>query len=319
LDEEFRRLSKNNYENIFHDDLADFNHPVYFHEFVSHAAKFDLQYVTEVEHFTTQIVNFPKEISETLDGISDDLIALEQYLDFINFRRFRQTLLCHKKLEISQKPDPQVLREIRVASPVRTASEKPELASAKLENFVGEKTEKIEINHPLTKAAFFHLGKIWARTASFDELVASSRQLLSEETGTDYEVTEKDVQTLIDVLFLVSASGLLRMHVHEPIFTTEVSEKPVASPLSRWQAEHSDSISTLLSTSVFIQDKLGLELVKLLDGTRDHHQLSAAMTKFINSEAFDQTREIKEQILKELPEQLEKNLQDFARMGLLVS
>jgi methyltransferase-like protein/SAM-dependent methyltransferase len=319
FEDEFNRLSKINYENIFHDDLADFNHPVYFHEFVSHAENNDLQYVTEVEHFTAQIAKFSKEVLETLEGISDNLIALEQYLDFINCRRFRQTLLCHKELKISQKPNPQVLRQIRVASPVSAFSEKPELATDKIEKFVAEKTEHIEINHPLTKAALFYLGKIWARTASFEELVEASRQLLAEESGTGREFTKEDEQTLVDILFLVSSSGLLRLHVHEPSFVSEVSEKPQASPIARWQAEHSDSISTLLCTSVFIQDKLGLELVKLLDGTRSQGQLVRDLTEFINSEEFDQPTEIKETILRELPEQLERNLNSFASMALLIS
>ncbi len=326
LRREFEKLKERNYENIFHDDLADVFHPVYFHEFVAHASRHDLQFVTEVEHFTTKDVNYPKEVLEVLESISNNssdaeasVIALEQYLDFINNRRFRQTLLCRREVNLSRQPDARVLRQVRIASPLRPVSEKPELSSAKHESFVGEKDEKIEINHPLTKAAFVHLGKIWARSIRFDELITASRTLLAAESGADFEITEKDEEILTEILFQIFCSGMLRLNVHEPFYTTEVSEKPLASPIARWQAQRGNSISTLLCTSVVVQDNLGLELVCLLDGTRNHRQLLADLSEFIKSEKLDQPAEIKQNILRDLPSQLEKNLQDFANMALLIS
>ncbi|MGI9036113.1 MAG: methyltransferase regulatory domain-containing protein [Pyrinomonadaceae bacterium] len=318
--EEFKKMSERNYENIFHDDLSEFNHPVYFHEFAAHAARHDLQFVTEVEHFTTKDINYPKEVLEVLEDISDgDVIALEQYLDFINNRRFRQTLLCHKELKITRQPDAQVLRSVRIASPLQPVSEKPELAGAQNEKFTGQKDEKIEINHPLVKAAFYHLGKIWTRTATFDELIEASRKLLAAESGAEFEVTEKDERILTEILFQIFCSGMLRFHTREPHYATDVSAKPAASPIARWQSENSQSISTLLSTSIVIQDKIGKELLKLLDGTRDRARLVADLTVFINTLEVDQPDEIKKTILRELPAQLEINLKSFAELGLLVS
>ncbi|MGI8466853.1 MAG: methyltransferase regulatory domain-containing protein [Pyrinomonadaceae bacterium] len=320
LREELEKMSERNYENIFHDDLSEFNHPVYFHEFAAHAARYDLQFVTEVEHFTTRDINYPKEVLEILEEISDgDVIALEQYLDFVNNRRFRQTLLCHKELKINHQPDLQILRSVRIASPLQPVSEKPELATEKHEKFTGQKDEKIEINHPLTKAAFYHLGKIWTRTTTFGELVEASRKLLVDESGAKVEITEKDEQILTDILFQIFCMGMLRFHTREPKYMTEVSAKPFASPIARWQAQNSESISTLLSTSLIIQDALGKEVLKLLDGTRDHAQIKNDLTEFINSPKLDRPSELKKSILSELPEQLEKNLKSFAEMGLLVS
>jgi SAM-dependent methyltransferase len=318
LEDEFKNLTERNFENIYHDDLSDFNHPVYFHEFAAHAEKHDLQFVTEVEYFNAKINS--KEVLEVLEKISGgNIIVFEQYLDFIKGRRFRQSLLCRKEVSISTRPDPEVLRRIRIASPVHPVSEKPELATGKHEHFAGEKTEKIEIDHPLTKAALFHLGQIWARSISFDELVSASQRLLAEESGANFEITKKDTDILTEVLFHVFCSGLLRLHVHEPVYTTTVSEKPLASPIARWQAEHSDLITTLLCTAIAVQDDIGRELVKLLDGTRDRRQLIADLTDFINSEKFDQPDEIKQKLIRDLPAHLEDNLAAFAEMALLLA
>lgn len=320
LGEEFEKMSERNFENIYHDDLSAFNHPVYFHEFVSHAEEYQLQFVTEASHFTTKDINYPQEVLEIVQKISGgDVIAFEQYLDFINNRRFRQTLLCRRELDISRQPDLRVLQSVRIASPLRPVSEKPELSTAKHEEFTGQKNEKIEINHPLTKAAFYHLGKFWTRSTTFAETVESGRKLLCGESGAEVEITQEDEQVLTDHLFQIFCTGMLRFHVHEPHYTTEVNEKPLASPIARWQAENSESVSTLLCTSIVIQDALGKQLLKLLDGTRDHARLVGDLTAFIESPALDQPSELKKNILRELPVQLEKSLKDFAGLGLLVS
>ena len=42
--------------------------------------------------------HFPAPVAETLERISPDLLHLEQYMDFVRNRQFRQTLLCHADL-----------------------------------------------------------------------------------------------------------------------------------------------------------------------------------------------------------------------------
>jgi methyltransferase-like protein/ubiquinone/menaquinone biosynthesis C-methylase UbiE len=319
LQKELENINQRNPENIYHDELADFSHPVYFYEFAEHAKQHDLQFVSEAEYFTGKNANFPKEVLQVINRISEDVIAQEQYLDFITGRRFRQSLLCHKELNISREPDPQVLRQVRIASPLNPVSEKPELSTSKHEVFVGEKQHRVEIDHPLTKAALYYLGKIWARSITFEELVMASKKLLQEESHEEGQISERDEQILTEILFQIFCSGILRLHVHEPHYVTGVSEKPMASPLARWEAQTSYSVSTLLCTSVNIQDALGRELLRLADGTRTREQLIAGLTEFINSAEFDQPTEIKNNIIRELPSAIEANLNKFAQMALLVS
>lgn len=319
LQDELKKLSERNFSNIYHDELADFYKPVYFHEFVAHAHQHDLQFVTEVEHFTTKELSYSKEILETLSEISDNVIALEQYLDFIKGRRFRQTLLCKKELDLHRHPDPMVLRQVRIASPMKNLSETPNLSGNKHEVFVTEDKGKIEIDNPLTKAVLFYLGQIWTRSASFDELIEKAELLLSEEKGESIEISEREKEILTDILFQVFCSGMIRFHVHEPVYSAEVSEKPEASLLARWQVENNEAVSTLLSTTVAIQDSLGRELVRLLDGTRDHDQLVKDLSVFVNSDKFEQPDDVKTRILQALPLQLATNLKHFADMALLIA
>jgi SAM-dependent methyltransferase/methyltransferase-like protein len=319
LEEEFKKLSKRGFENIFHDDLSEINYPLYFHQFIDHAKKHDLQFVTEVEYFPTQNGIYPREVMDVLHQISDDVIALEQYLDFIEGRLFRHTLLCHKEVELNRLPDAKILREVRISSPLRPASEKPELASSKHEVFVGGKDEAIEINHPLTKAAFFYLGKIWKDSTTFDELVEACRELLSSESGAEIEIDEQKERELGEMIFQIYAPSFLRFHTHQPAFAAKPGEKPVASALARWQSRFDDTVSTLLCTQFIIKDDLGKELLRLLDGTRDRSRLIDDMTDFIRSEKFAQPADVKKHLIQNLPEQLERSLNIFAEKALLVS
>lgn len=319
LQSELKSLSERGFAGIFHDQLADFYHPVYFHEFVAHASSYNLQYVTEVEYFTLRDSNYPKEILQLFDQLGDDKIAVEQYLDFIKGRRFRQSLICRAELKVSNQPDPKFTREIRMASPVTTQTKKTDFSLGKHEIFSADGKGKIEIDHPLTKAALCYLGSIWVRSATFPEIVENAAKILMQETGAEVEVSERDVEILTDVLFKIFCVGMLRFSTHEPQFTNEVSDKPFASDLARWQTDSSDSISTLLSTSIAIEDALGKELLRLCDGTRDHAQLVRDMSEFIKSAKFDSPTEVKNHILENMPAQLEKNLKSFADLALLVS
>ena len=39
----------------------------------------------------------PEKLATLSELAGGDLIAYQQYLDFVRFRRFRQTLLCHRE------------------------------------------------------------------------------------------------------------------------------------------------------------------------------------------------------------------------------
>jgi SAM-dependent methyltransferase len=86
---------------LFHEHLEGFNEPLYFYQFVERAKAKGLRYLGEAEVSTMAPDNFPKEVASVIKALSPDVIHLEQYLDFVRNRTFRQTLLCHGQ----QSPD----------------------------------------------------------------------------------------------------------------------------------------------------------------------------------------------------------------------
>jgi SAM-dependent methyltransferase len=70
---------------LFHDDLAPVNDPVWFRDFVAHAARYGLQFLGEA-----------RDTSRT--GATED----EQYRDFVLMRSFRQSLLCREQVRLNR-------------------------------------------------------------------------------------------------------------------------------------------------------------------------------------------------------------------------
>ena len=99
---------------LLHDELETVNHAVYFHEFVEHARQHDLQYLIESDLMTVLPNKFSAEAVEGLQAMARDAIELEQYMDFLRNRMFRQTLLCHGDLPLSRILGPEGIQRCYV-------------------------------------------------------------------------------------------------------------------------------------------------------------------------------------------------------------
>ncbi len=85
---------------LYHDELGEVYHPLYFHQFIDHASEEGLQFLGEADFGDMQDLVLQPDAAEMLRDLTDDIIIREQYLDFMKGRRFRQTLLCHEEIEL---------------------------------------------------------------------------------------------------------------------------------------------------------------------------------------------------------------------------
>ena len=88
-----RRLARRTDGALCHDDLNDTNDPVYFHEFVADAARCGLTFVVETDLFSMTAGDAGPNVLVALEQM--DRLTCEQYLDFLKFRPFRSSLICH--------------------------------------------------------------------------------------------------------------------------------------------------------------------------------------------------------------------------------
>lgn len=115
LREELEHQQSRTSSGLFHDDIAEVNHAVYFHEFVEHASRFDLQHLGDADPHDQAA---PSELLESIRARANgDVIRSEQYLDFVKLRRFRQSLVCHHEIPLNREPGLEQLTSLYAACP----------------------------------------------------------------------------------------------------------------------------------------------------------------------------------------------------------
>ena len=162
---------------LFHEHLEDANAPVYFWQFMERAAAKGLQYLGE-SWFHTRLDNLPPQVQGTLQDLSEDIVQLEQYLDFLNNRTFRRTLLCHARVPLNRTPPPQVLTGFHLTGLAKPLAAQPDVDSAAMEKFAVDNGTTASTNVPVIKAALLALHEAWPRPLAFGALWAAVRSRL---------------------------------------------------------------------------------------------------------------------------------------------
>jgi methyltransferase-like protein len=325
LKQEFERVLAYPDAGFFHDDLNPINHSVYFHEFISHATRHGLQYLSEADILAMKEETYSPHVVAVLSNLeSGDVIAREQYLDFLKCRAFRQTLLCRHDVQLDRTLKPKRLRDLYVAAEVQPLSPSPDVTSRSAEMFQGPRGAEIETDRPLVKTIFYHLGTVWPGSVPFGDLLTLVRSHLGHDKGGQHTNAEDDAQEIGNALLQAYSAGYVELHVQQSPFITGVSERPIASALARLQLQHDNVISTLRHHTLRIEDSLGRHLVMLLDGTRDRATLLKDLGELVRSGAATLAQEGKlvsdvQEALKYLADGLEANLTGLARSAVLVA
>ena len=328
----YRDLIRNELEHLsrtppaitFHDDLSPFNAPVWFHEFAAHAARHGLQYLGEADFIDTQPpvpgapTSMSPQVTKALDQLPPgDVVAREQYADFVKCRQFRQTLLCHAAAPLSRPATPDRVRGLYASSAARPLSPALDFRSLTPESFELPSKGTFKVNHPTAKAALAELGAAWPRRLHFDELLSRCRQRVGAATG-------DDERALCELLLAGYAANILGLHAFAPPVAAEAGERPLASALARAQAARRPLVSNLAGTTVDVSGAVPHRLLRLLDGTRDRDQLAADLARFCLREGAAPQRNGNPltdppEVTAVLRHEMDHHLSTMARLALLVA
>ncbi len=99
---------------LLHDHLEETNYPYYFFKFIEQAEKNGLTYLADCSLASMYIHNMPEALTKHLKNASQ--VTSEQIIDFIRNRRFRETLLCHKRITLNKQVTPEKLLEFNFTS-----------------------------------------------------------------------------------------------------------------------------------------------------------------------------------------------------------
>ena len=99
LSESFKTVTEHSKYYVAHEHFEDFNHPIYFKEFINQIDQYGLAYLTDSSiPAINQSFHFKDdEYDKVCHYFNHRLEAIEQFIDFITNRSFRCSIITHKQ------------------------------------------------------------------------------------------------------------------------------------------------------------------------------------------------------------------------------
>jgi len=203
------------------------------------------------------------DVKNALTWLGDDVIEREQYLDFLCFRRFRQTLLCHAEVRLERPATAERMDRFLFSSPARQSEGQIE----------GMNSVCITEAPPAVARVAAAMGQAYPLPVAFDKLV--------QHAG--------DRETLRGILFTLICSGFAEFHVDDFASGQRPCARPRASRLARWESGRT-GVVTYSNHTVLKLDPMTRSLIELLDGTRELDDIAAGLTQVEGAPSFDEIR-----------------------------
>lgn len=266
---------------LYHDEMSEYNSPVYFHQFAARAAAHGLQYLGDLHPASGDPL--PPAVLDRLRDKAHSQVELEQYLDLLQDRTFRQTLLCHDDVVLTRTVQVQQATGFYAASRAEAVSPRPELQAVCVEQFRGHDGAVLSIDHPVSKAAMVCLAEAWPQALPFGDLLAAARARLDAadhmlDNGPQPSEAairgDPDAQVLAANLLRAFqySQSLVELHSYPVPLARRAGERPLTSPLVRYLALE-DGLVTNLRHERLEPDPLVRFLLPYLDGSHSRDDL----------------------------------------------
>ncbi len=307
---------------LLHDHLEENNSQYYFHEFIAMAAKSGLQYLAETNLASMFSGNLPAETAQVLAG-AEDIVRIEQYMDFISNRRFRSTLLCHKDRILRRNIQNEHMMNQFFTSSFKLPEELKtyEYGSGKQISFVAPNNMSTSTNNIALILGIETLSENKNKPMNLSKIskIVSEKikKLKLIERFDDQMITQALAANFLRCIF----TGGITIHMSEGPFKIEVSKKPKLFSLARYQVANQSWVANMrheaIPTNIF--DKA---IMPHLDGSNTVESLlESLMPKFISGELsinsdnkkITEEKELREKLSNFIPEVLKR----YAELGLL--
>lgn len=279
LDEAMPIVRSANSSYLLHEFLEPCNAPCYFKEFVARANAHGLAYLADAEPSTMFVQNYGEKVRDPLlRECGGSQVMMEQYLDFLVNRTFRQTLLVKQAQagNIRYKLDAARIRSLEFAAIFRADDGGALTLDAREQPCSAMRGLKVTLRQPAHKAVAQLLDARYPASMSVPALIAAA----SELTGQAPESIEPVVMAMLEELLILGALRIRRTPV--PAAGT-VSGMPRALPAVRAAAGATASTCNQWHEPVVLT-LLEQSLLPLLDGTRSHDALAEHLEAEVRSD-----------------------------------
>lgn len=293
---------------LHHEHLESINEPIYFHQFSERASNAGLQYLAESDFGSMALNNLTDEVRVMLQSVSRDRIELEQYMDFLRNRGFRQTLLCKAEVQLDQYASAERLVRLRVASSATPESGHLDLHD-KEQTIFRRNSSSLSTNNPMVRAAFQELATVYPSSISFPELASIAKSNVSgKPAAVDTDTLGPESRSLAETLLRCLETGMIDLHTSEPTFVQTVSDSPKCSLLTRQQAKGSSRVTNHKHQSVSLDDFERQTVIQMTGEQRMEEIQSHLVEKIVNGDLVVYAKNARITTAEDAQEMVEQNL-----------
>lgn len=320
VDAEAEAVANGSDSYLLHEYLEEHNRPCYFREFAGRALNHGLGYLGDGMLASMFPANLGEDAAQRLNNVAHNQVDLEQYMDFLNNRVFRQTLLVHADAQERMRRD--LGRE----------------QLQQLAFYAGFHQQLDERGEPVTPPTWLGLwgGTIQPGTALQHRLVElfnaacpgslsaatleAEMRAVAEREGQSPDAAEQELYMVLRALI---ARGMVRIRTR----AQQVARTPGAQPVADWLVRQDAAMGRAVTTGP-LHEPTPLNIVELLvlpllDGTHARaalvdHLVTAEREERIRFHDNDQKRLTTPEAIRACAEEhLELALRTLAGRGLL--
>ena len=248
LRDEFRRTAQGSESSLAHDDLAEFNHAVQFAEFADEAARAGLAFLADARMAAADAGLGPRQ-RQMLAQLPR--LAREQYLDFLRFRQYRETLLCHAGAVSDFAVD------AKRALPLFAL---PSLAT--------RRAPEVPPSDPAAAALVDAVVSRWphsVRVADLADMTSGAR------------TKGPDARRVEEVVLAMCADDVLELRCTSPTVAAAAGSRPQAFGPARWLARDRAVVPSVYHEALRFAEPQARKIVTLLDGATTREALCVAL------------------------------------------
>jgi hypothetical protein len=264
---ELIEAARNNLERpievLFHDEMGEHWSPQFLMDVVEAARAQGLDYLADAHPDELSDGLFPSErFDAALSRTGGDWAHYGQWLDFTNLRRFRWSVFCRAGAPMR-----------RIATPGRVIGF---YAMADLTPAPGP-----------DKKVFAFKGKGGVEFETDDERLGGIFEKLA--AGEAVALDEfADAPSVVESLLRLYVASALSLSTEPPLFTKQIADKPLASPLARAQSQMGDNVlASLHHRPVRMEDPFWSHFLPKLDGAHSQEDLALFVAEAANKPLED--------------------------------
>jgi hypothetical protein len=275
LREEAARLRSIPDDVLLHDYLEASSPGLFFDQFVDRLSRRGLEYVGEVKQNPARRRIADQLLAER-PQLAEDWLTRERYVDAVHGALARRSVICRAGKPVARTPQPKAIEQLQLRALAVPVVNRGEIQSAAPLPFRMLDGTTLQVADPAVKTLLVSLARAWPGAISFDDLLQVIRATL--QLGQQFAAPgSAERQSVLQAALACFSAGLIDLHQRAPFYLPVANERPTATPLARYQARESRSVTNVLHVLVTSLNKVDRVVLSHLNGSRDRAALATVL------------------------------------------